>query len=133
MRIAGGARVNSTVLTFLSMVNVALAAAESLDADVEIIDLRWLDRPRLDWDTVGASIVRTNNVLIAEQGCLITSYGGRLADEIRRRCFDWLDAPISRVVGGEASPSIPKILERAAVTGREEIETAPVETPRYAS
>jgi len=123
----------ATVLTYLSMVTVALAAAEALDADVEIIDLRWLDRASFDWDTVGGSIVKTNNVLIIEQGCLGTSYGGWLADEIQRRYFDWLDAPISRVTGGEASPSISKILERAAVAGREEIETALVETLRYAS
>jgi len=123
----------ATVLTYLSMVTVALAAAEALAADVEIIDLRWLDRASFDWDTVGASIVKTNNVLIIEQGCLGTSYGGWLADEIQRRYFDWLDAPIGRVTGGEASPSISKILERAAVAGREEIETALVETLRYAS
>lgn len=123
----------ATVLTYLSMVDATLAAAQSIDADVEIIDLRWLDRASLDWDTIGASIVKTNNVLIVEQGALGTSYGGWLSDEIQRRYFDWLDAPISRVTGGEASPSISKILERAAVTGREEIETALVEALRYAS
>ena len=48
----------------------------------------------------------TNNVLIVEQGALGTSYGGFLADELQRRVFDWLDQPIMRVHGGEASPSI---------------------------
>jgi len=45
-------------------------------------------------------------VLIVEQGAIGTSYGGRLADEIQRRLFDWLDAPIERVTGAEASHSI---------------------------
>ena len=36
--------------------------------DAEVIDLRWLDRASIDWDTIGASITKTNNVLIAEQG-----------------------------------------------------------------
>jgi 2-oxoisovalerate dehydrogenase E1 component len=123
----------ATILTYLSMVGVALAAADALDADVEVIDLRWLDRASLDWDTVGASIMKTNNVLIVEQGSLGTSYGGWLSDEIQRRYFDWLDAPINRVTGGEASPSISRILERAALAGRAEVETALTETLRYAS
>jgi 2-oxoisovalerate dehydrogenase E1 component len=54
-------------------------------------------------------------VLIVEQGGLGTSYGGWLADEIQRRFFDWLDQPVQRVTGGEASPSISKVLERAAI------------------
>ena len=60
-------------------------------------------------------------MLIAEQGPIGTSYGGWLADEIQRRYFDWLDAPIERVTGGEASPSISKVLERAAIAGAEEV------------
>jgi len=50
-----------------------------------------------------------------EQGSLGTSYGGWLADEIQRRFFDWLDQPVQRVTGGEAAPSISKVLERAAI------------------
>ena len=88
-----------------------------------MIDLRWLDRASLDWDTVSTSIQKTNNVLIAEQGAVGTSYGGWLADEIQRRLFDWLDAPIERVTGGEASPSISKVLERAAFARTEEVVT----------
>ena len=50
-----------------------------------------------------------------------TSYGGWLADEIQRRFFDWLDQPIERVTGGEASPSISRVLERAAIARTEEV------------
>ena len=92
--------------------------------DAEVIDLRWLDRASLDWDTIGASIRKTNRVLIAEQGPLGTSYGSWLADEIQRRYFDWLDHPVERVTGGEASPSISKVLERAAMAEQAEIESA---------
>ena len=93
-----------------------LEAVEQVgDVDAEVIDLRWLDRASIDWDTIGASIKKTNNVLIAEQGAVGTSYGGWLADEIQRRFFDWLDQPVQRVTGGEASPSISKVLERAAI------------------
>jgi 2-oxoisovalerate dehydrogenase E1 component len=110
-----------TVLSYLSMVGHALAAIEETGIDAELIDLRFLDRASLDWDTVGASIRKTNAVLIVEQGAVGTSYGGWLADEIQRRFFDWLDQPVQRVTGGEASPSISRVLERAAIARTEEV------------
>ncbi|MFD0478899.1 transketolase C-terminal domain-containing protein [Nonomuraea thailandensis] len=110
-----------TVLTYLAMTMYALRAAEASGVDAEVIDLRWLDRASLDWETVGASVRKTNNVLIAEQGPVGPSYGGWLADEIHRRFFDWLEQPVQRVTGGEASPSISKVLERAAIAREEEV------------
>jgi 2-oxoisovalerate dehydrogenase E1 component len=114
-----------TVLTYLAMTSYVLQAVEDLGSvDAEVIDLRWLDRASIDWDTIGASIRKTNNVLIAEQGAVGTSYGGWLADEIQRRFFDWLDQPVQRVTGGEASPSISKVLERAAIAQSAEVAAA---------
>ncbi|MFI5059814.1 MAG: thiamine pyrophosphate-dependent enzyme [Actinomycetales bacterium] len=113
--------VDLTVISYLSMVGHSLEAIQQVGVDAELIDLRWLDRASLDWDTIGASIRKTNNVLIVEQGAQGTSYGGWLADEIHRRYFDWLDQPVQRVTGGEASPSISRILERAAIARTEEI------------
>jgi 2-oxoisovalerate dehydrogenase E1 component len=110
-----------TVLTYLSMVSHAAEAIERAGIDAELIDLRFLDRASLDWETVGMSIKKTNAVLIVEQGAAGTSYGGWLADEIQRRFFDWLDQPVQRVTGGEASPSISKVLERAAIARTEEV------------
>lgn len=111
-----------TVLSYLAMSAYALEAAQQLNTvDAEVIDLRWLDRASLDWQTIGQSIQKTNRVLIAEQGPRGTSYGSWLADEIQRRFFDWLDHPVERVTGGEASPSISKVLERAAIARTEEV------------
>ena len=111
-----------TVISYLSMVERCCTAAETLGVDAEVIDMRSLDRAGIDWETLGESIQRTNNVLIVEQGPLGTSWGGFLSDEIQRRFFDWLDQPIQRVLGGEASPSISKVLERAACADVEEVE-----------
>lgn len=114
-----------TVLTYLQMVNEVLDAVERVpEVDAEVIDLRWLDRASLDWDTIEESVRRTNRVLIAEQGTRGVSYGGWLADEIQRRLFDWLDAPVMRVTGAEASPSISKVLERAAIAQADEVADA---------
>ncbi len=110
-----------TILSYLSMVGHALEAVEQIGIDAEVIDLRWLDRASIDWKTIELSVQKTNAVLIVEQGSLGTSYGAWLADEIQRRYFDWLDQPVQRVTGSEASPSISKVLERAACARTEEV------------
>ena len=111
-----------TVLTYLAMTPLAIRAAEEMGLDVEVIDLRSLDRAGIDWETIEASIRKTNNVVVLEQSPLTVSYGAMLGDEIQRRCFDHLDQPVARIHGGEASPNVSKVLERAAFVGIEEIK-----------
>ena len=111
----------ATVLTYLSMVHRCLEVADEEGLDIEIVDLRCLDRASIDWETITNSVKKTNNVIIVEQGARGTSWGGWIADEIQRRLFDWLDQPVQRLTGGEASPSISKVLERAAFAGKEEV------------
>ena len=113
-----------TILCYGVMTGFVLEAVAETGVDAEVVDLRWLDRASLDWDTITASVQKTNNVLIVEQGARGTSYGAWLGDEIARRLFDWLDAPIERVTGGEASPSISKVLERASFARVEEVSAA---------
>jgi len=113
-----------TVLTYLTMVEKAVKVAERLGVDAEIIDLRSLDRGSLDWDTIGQSVKKTNHVVMLEQGPLTTSYGAMVTDELQRKFFDYLDHPVMRIHGGEASPSVSKVLERATFVGEEEIEAA---------
>jgi 2-oxoisovalerate dehydrogenase E1 component len=121
-----------TILSYLAMVSYVLEAVEEFGmVDAEVIDLRWLDRASIDWETIGASIRKTNQVIIAEQGAVGTSYGGWLADEVHRRFFDWLDAPVRRVTGAEASPSISKVLERAAIAQADEVVAALAEIASY--
>ncbi len=121
-----------TVLTYLGMTPYVLDAVEEYgEVDAEVVDLRWLDRASIDWDAIEQSLTKTNQVLVAEQGARGTSYGGWLADEIHRRFFDLLDAPVWRVTGGEASPSISKVLERAAIAQKDEVVAALDEIARY--
>ncbi len=120
-----------TVLSYLVMTPYVLDAVEGHEVDAEVIDLRWLDRASIDWDTIESSLTKTNQILIAEQGALGTSYGGWLADEIHRRFFDLLDAPVRRVTGGVASPSISKVLERAAIAQTSEVVAALDEIAKY--
>ena len=110
-----------TVLTYLTMVDKAVKVAEELGLDAEIIDLRSLDRSGLDWETIEASVKKTNHVVVLEQGVLNTSYGGLITDDLQRRMFDYLDHPVARIHGSESSPSVSKVLERASFVGEEEI------------
>jgi 2-oxoisovalerate dehydrogenase E1 component len=110
-----------TVLTYLSMVGKVQAVVDEQNIDAEIIDLRSLDRAGIDWDTIEESVRKTHKVLVVEQGPIGTSYGGILAAEVQDRLFDWLDQPVHRVLGGEASPSISKVLEAAACAGPADI------------
>ena len=110
-----------TVLTSLAMVWPCVELAEQAGVGAEVIDLRTLDRASLDWETIGASVRKTNNVLIVEQGTQGTSFGGAIADELHRRFFDYLDQPVKRVVGGEAAPTISKVLDLAANASDDDI------------
>jgi 2-oxoisovalerate dehydrogenase E1 component len=111
-----------TVLTYLAMVPLAVRVAAEMGVDAEVIDLRSLDRAGIDWATIEASVRKTHNVVVLEQGPLTASYGAMLVDEVQRRCFDDLDQPVARIHGGESSPSVSKVLERAAFVGLEEIK-----------
>ncbi|MDH4109624.1 MAG: thiamine pyrophosphate-dependent enzyme [Gammaproteobacteria bacterium] len=112
-----------TVLTYLTMVGQAVQIANDMGVDAEVIDLRSLDRAGIDWKTIGDSVRKTHNVVVLEQGPLTTSYGAMVTDELQRRFFDYLDQPVKRIHGGEASPSVSKVLERSAMVGEEEIRS----------
>ena len=113
-----------TILTYSAMVHQTLIAVAETGIDAEVIDLRCLDHAGLDWQTIGASIKKTNTVMIVEQGPRGASWGGSVADEIQRRFFDWLDHPVERVSGKEASASISKVLERASYAASAEVAAA---------
>ena len=110
-----------TAVTSLSMVRPCVEVAEELGVDAEVIDLRSLDRAGIDWETLEASVAKTNNLLIVEQGTQGTSWGGPLADEAQRRLFDHLDQPVKRVAGAEGAPTISRVLDEAANAGRDDI------------
>ncbi|SFR04707.1 pyruvate dehydrogenase complex E1 component subunit beta [Poseidonocella sedimentorum] len=78
----------------------ALHAAEALAAigiSAEVIDLRSL-RP-IDYDTILASLRKTNRCVTVEEGWPVASLGDHLAARITQRTFDWLDAPVLSATG----------------------------------
>ncbi len=76
----------------------AMEAAEMLAADgyaAEVIDPRTI-RP-FDWDTVVASVKKTNRCVIVDESNPFGSVSSEIAFQLQSRCFDDLDAPIMRV------------------------------------
>ncbi|HEX6144093.1 MAG TPA: thiamine pyrophosphate-dependent enzyme [Geminicoccaceae bacterium] len=119
-RVAEGDQI--TLLATLTMVDLCRDVAREMGVRADVIDLRTLSLRDLDFDLVGASVRKTGNVAVVEQSTRGTSIGGLIADEIQRRCFDWLDQPVKRIVGRWAPPTVSRVLEQAALAGRGDVE-----------
>ncbi len=86
-----------TVLTYGTMVHVALAAADKTGIDAEIVDLRTL--LPLDTETIFASVRKTGRCVIVHEATLTCGFGAELAALVQNECFLHLEAPIARVAG----------------------------------
>ncbi len=103
-----------TILTWSRQVYFALEAAETLAAegiDAEVVDLRTL--VPLDWETVSASIRKTHNVVVVEEGVKRGGVGAELSAQITEDLFDELDAPVGRVAGLNVVSPFSPVLEDA--------------------
>jgi pyruvate dehydrogenase E1 component beta subunit len=114
-----------TITAFSRMVKLALQAAQELEKagiSAEIIDLRSL-RP-FDFDTVVASVKKTNRIVTVEEGWPFAGIGAEIAALVMERCFDWLDAPVKRVSGKDVPLPYAANLEHLAVPQVEDIVAA---------
>jgi pyruvate dehydrogenase E1 component beta subunit len=101
---------------------VADRLAEEDGVSVEVVDLRSL-RP-LDFDTVAASVAKTNRVLCVEEGWATYGVSAEVAARAAWACFDDLDAPPVRVGASEVPMPYAKNLEQAALPGEDKIAAA---------
>jgi pyruvate/2-oxoglutarate/acetoin dehydrogenase E1 component len=90
-----------TVIAYGSSVALALQAAEELDEDIEVLDLRTLQP--LDEEAVLRSARRTGKVLVAHEATRSCGAGAEVAALISERAFEDLDAPIRRLT----TPDVP--------------------------
>ncbi len=86
-----------TILTYGTMVHVALAAVEELGVDADVIDLRTL--LPLDIDAIEASVKKTGRCLVIHEATRTSGFGAELAALVQERCFYHLEAPVERVTG----------------------------------
>jgi 2-oxoisovalerate dehydrogenase E1 component beta subunit len=86
-----------TVLTYGTMVHVALAAVEENGIDAEVIDLRTL--VPLDIEAIEESVKKTGRCLVVQEATKTSGFGAELATLVQERCFYHLEAPVERVAG----------------------------------
>jgi 2-oxoisovalerate dehydrogenase E1 component beta subunit len=86
-----------TVLTYGTMVHVALAAIEENGVDAEVIDLRTL--VPLDIEAIEESVRKTGRCLVVQEATRTSGFGAELATLVQERCFYHLEAPVVRVTG----------------------------------
>ncbi len=115
-----------TLVSYNKMMKIALKAAEELEKEgvsAEVIDLMTI-RP-LDAETIIRSVKKTNRLIIIDESWPFTSIASEITFQVQRYAFDYLDAPIRRVCGADASmhyapnlveaymPSIAQVVEAA--------------------
>jgi pyruvate dehydrogenase E1 component beta subunit len=111
-----------TIVSFGIGMTYALEAADKLAADgisAEVIDLRTL-RP-IDYDTVIASVMKTNRCVTVEEGFPVGAIGNHLAAVIMARAFDYLDAPVLNCTGKDVPMPYAANLEKLALTTTVEV------------
>jgi 2-oxoisovalerate dehydrogenase E1 component len=102
-----------SVITYGAVLPRALQAAQKLEREhgvkVEVIDLRSLNP--FDWDTIAASVQKTNRVIVAYEDTLSWGYGAEIAARIADHLFEHLDAPVRRVAARDTFVAYQPLLE----------------------
>ncbi len=114
-----------TLVSFGIGMTHTLDAADKLAAEgisAEVIDLRTL-RP-IDYDTVIASVMKTNRCVTVEEGWPVASIGNHLSAVIMERAFDYLDAPVINCTGKDVPMPYAANLEKHALTSTKEVMDA---------
>jgi 2-oxoisovalerate dehydrogenase E1 component beta subunit len=86
-----------TIITYGTMVHVALAAAAALGVDAEVVDLRSL--VPLDVETMAKSVQKTGRCVVAHEATRFSGFGAEILSIVQEECFWQLEAPIQRVAG----------------------------------
>ena len=114
-----------TIVSFGIGMQYALEAADKLAEEgisAEVIDLRTL-RP-IDYDTLIASVMKTNRCVTVEEGFPVASIGNHLSATIMERAFDYLDAPVINCTGKDVPMPYAANLERHALVTTDEVIAA---------
>jgi pyruvate/2-oxoglutarate/acetoin dehydrogenase E1 component len=111
-----------TVIAYGSAVPLALAAAEALEEDIEVIDLRSLCP--LDRDGILTSARKTGKVLIAHEATQACGVGAEVAALIGAEAFENLDGPIRRLTAPDVPIPFSPPLEGAVLPQLDDMKEA---------
>lgn len=90
-----------TLISWGAMMPVAEDAAEEVDADVEIIDLRSIYPT--DFETIIESVKKTGRAVVLHEAPKTAGFGAEIAARINEEAILHLEAPVKRVTG----PDVP--------------------------
>jgi 2-oxoisovalerate dehydrogenase E1 component beta subunit len=116
--VRGGAE--ATIISWGTMVHVAVAATDESGVDAEIIDVRSL--LPLDLKTIVASVEKTGRCIIVHEAPRTGGFGAEIAALVQQHCFWSLEAPVSRVTGWDTP--VPHAQEWQYLPGRARIARA---------
>lgn len=102
-----------TIVSFGKMMKIALLAATELakeNIDAEVIDLRSV-RP-IDYLTIVNSVKKTNRLVVVEESWPLAAIASEITYKVQKDAFDYLDAPVIRVMGRDVPlPYAPTLIE----------------------
>lgn len=104
-----------TIVSFGKILKVALAAAAELEKEgisAEVIDLRTV-RP-IDYAAIIHSVKKTNRLIIVEEAWPLASISAEVTYMVQKHAFDYLDAPVRRIVSADVPlPYAPTLIQAA--------------------
>jgi pyruvate/2-oxoglutarate/acetoin dehydrogenase E1 component len=111
-----------TVIAYGSSVHLALEAAEQLEEEIEVVDLRSLCP--LDREAILASTRKTGKVLIAHEATRSCGAGAEVAALIGEVAFEDLDAPVRRLTTPDVPIPFSPPLEQAVLPQLDDMKEA---------
>jgi 2-oxoisovalerate dehydrogenase E1 component len=121
-----------SIITYGAVVHrsqIAAAALEREGISAEIIDLLTLSP--YDWETIAASVRKTNRAIVAYEDSRSWGYGAEIAARIGDELFSELDAPVRRVAATDTFCAYQPGLEDEILPQAEDIARAVRELTEY--
>ena len=110
-----------TIIAWGKMLPLVLQVAEEV-AGLEVIDPLTLQP--LDEELIFESVRKTHRLVIVEEAPGFAAVGAQIADRVQYKCFDELDAPVTRVSSEFVPVPYAEHLERAALPSITKIKQA---------
>jgi pyruvate/2-oxoglutarate/acetoin dehydrogenase E1 component len=114
-----------TIVAIQALVYDALVVAEEMEKEglsIEVIDPVTL-KP-LDRETIFNSVKKTGRLIVCDEGWINCGMASEIAATVSEECFDYLDAPVTRVAAPDTPCPFSPPLEDEYIPGVNEIKGA---------
>ncbi len=118
-----------TVIAYGSSVHLAIQAADELNEDIEVLDLRTLCP--MDTEAILASVRKTSKALVAHEATRSCGVGAEVAALITEEAFEDLDAPVRRLTAPDVPIPFSPPLEQRVLPQLDDMKEAMRELLRY--